>query len=125
MDSGDSLSPSTNPMRNRAEAQLSAALRQYLEAAKPRCVWCAIPNASRRNIIVGTNLKRQGMVAGAADWVFTWESGAGWIELKTDKGRVSLNQLGFQEWCKRIGVRYEVARSLEDCINVLKSWERL
>ena len=109
-------------MRNREEAQLSAALLEYLEAAKPRCVYCAVPNGSRRGIVEAANLKRQGMIAGAADWVFTWDNGSGWIELKTKKGTLNPSQSAFLLSCRRLGVHYEVARSLDECIRILKCW---
>ena len=109
-------------MRNREEAQLSAALMQYLESVKPNCVYCSIPNGSRRGIIEAANLKRQGMIAGAADWVFTWDHGSGWIELKTKKGRMTDSQTAFKNSCEKQGVSYQVCSSLEDCIQILTWW---
>jgi VRR-NUC domain len=112
-------------MRNREEAQLSATLKEYLEAAKPRCIYAAVPNGGSRSMIEAVNLKRQGVIAGAGDWVFTWDFGSGWIELKTEKGMLNSNQEAFRDSCQRLGVKYEVARSLEECIAVLKSWNLL
>jgi len=112
-------------MRNREEAQLSAAFFQYLLAAKPRCVYTAVPNGGSRSLIEASNLKRQGVIAGAGDFVFTWDLGSGWIELKTEKGMLNPNQLAFQASCQRLGVKYEVARSLDECIKVLKGWKVL
>ena len=112
-------------MRNRAEAQLSAAFKDYLAIAKPRCVYAAVPNGGSRNAIEATNLKRQGVIPGAGDWVFTWDLGSGWIELKTDKGRLNPNQEAFRDTCQRLGVKYEVARSLDDAIRILQAWGRV
>ena len=109
-------------MRNREEAQLSAALLEYLESAKPSCVYCAIPNGGSMGLIEATNLKRQGMIAGAADWVFTWHNDSGWIELKTKNGGTTDHQSAFRHRCSELQVRYQIARSLDDCIRILKQW---
>ena len=112
-------------MRNRAEAQLSRTLFEWLQIAKPRCIYTAVPNGGHRNVIEAANFKRQGVIAGAGDWVFTWDLGSGWIELKTDKGKLNANQEAFRDTCQRLGVKYEVARSLEDAIGILREWERI
>lgn len=109
-------------MRNRDEAQLSQAFFEYLKLSKPACVYAAVPNGGGRSLVEAVNLKRQGVIAGAADWVFTWNGGSGWIELKTPKGVLNPSQLAFQGTCCRMGVKYEVARCLDDCIRILKSW---
>lgn len=111
-------------MRNREEAQLSAAFFEYLQMTKPRCIYTAVPNGGSRSLIEAVNLKRQGVIAGAGDWVFTWNGGSGWIELKTEKGMLNPNQIAFRESCQRLGVQYEVARSLEECIKILRGWQR-
>lgn len=111
--------------RNREEAQLSAAIYEFLQAARPRCIYCAVPNAGRRSIIEGRNLKRQGLVAGAADWVFTWRDGSGWIELKTSSGTQSPEQQLFEAACAHLGVKYEIARSVTDVQQILAKWGRL
>ena len=112
-------------MRNRSEAQLSKTFFEWLQLAKPRCIYTAVPNGGHRNVIEASNFKRQGVIAGAGDWVFTWDLGSGWIELKTDTGKLNPNQEAFRESCQRLGVKYEVARSLDECISALKSWGRI
>lgn len=110
-------------MRNREEAQLSRTFFEWLQMAKPKCVYTAVPNGGSRSLVEAVNLKRQGVIAGAGDWVFTWDLGSGWIELKTEKGMLNPNQIAFKASCEQLGVKYEVARSLEDCIGILKRWE--
>ncbi len=112
-------------VRNREEAQLSKAFFEYLQMAKPRCVYTAVPNGGHRSLIEAANFKRQGVIAGAGDFVFTWDMGSGWIELKTEKGMLNPNQIAFQASCQRLGVKYEVARSLDDAIGILRAWGRI
>jgi hypothetical protein len=38
-----------------------------------------------------------------------------WVEFKLPKGRLTEAEKRFQSDCERIGVRYEILRSVEDC----------
>src|SRR5262245_20906804 len=110
------------PRRNRHEAQLSRAVYDFLLYAKPRCVYTAVPNGGSRSLVDAVNLKRQGVVAGAGDFVLTWDMGSGWIELKTGTGRLGPAQQAFAARCAELGVKYEVCRSVEAVQVVLKKW---
>lgn len=61
-----------------------------------------------------------GSTPGLPDRVFHYKGRAGYIEVKTSKGRLSQYQLGFQEQCHKDGIPYIVARSVTDVAAALE-----
>jgi len=94
---------------------------------KLKSVWFSVPNenANNKNPIFGSKLKSLGKINGVADMIFLWEGGSGCIEFKSEKGKLSESQKLFQKWCCSLGINYEVVRSFEDGILVLKKWKIL
>lgn len=89
--------------------------------------------------------RAMGVIPGAADWVFLWRGGSGFIELKTPGGQVRLRQVkrvsgpklhpvktqpgiqsddqkAFQAWCERLEVPYVVRTNVQDSIATLQEW---
>jgi len=110
-----------------SEHNLQAMVLDYLKiAGKPHVRAVAIPNAGRRSYMMGARMKREGLVAGAADLLICLPGGrVGWLEMKTIKGRQSLEQKSFQLWCLEIGHPYAVARSFDEATKILRLWGAL
>ena len=96
----------------------SACVRWYrLQYPKMKHNLFAVPNGSKRDVIIGAKLKEEGVLAGVADLILLKSNrfyGALLIEMKTPEGRQSDTQ---KEWKQKItndGFKYVIIRSLED-----------
>ena len=110
-----------------SEHSLQVAVLAYLtfQAAKDINV-IAIPNAARRSLRMGARMKAEGLQSGVADLCIMLPGGrVAWLELKTDKGRQSIAQKGFEAECKRLGHHYALARNLDEAIAALTQWKAL
>lgn len=103
-------------------------LTGYSLENKLKGIWFHVPNesvVSKDNKLTDIlRIKRKhcmGLINGAPDFVFITKEKTLFIELKTDKGRLSESQKDFREWCADEGIDYFVARSVEEVINILKS----
>lgn len=83
-----------------------------------------IPNEISRanNPIFGNKLKNMGKLPGAPDYCFFWTNGCGFIEFKSKTGRLSEDQKKFKDNCEKINLSYQVARSVDDGLMILKNW---
>ena len=71
----------------------------------------------------GAILAGMGTRPGVADFPLVLPGGrAAFLELKRAKGRLSPAQLEFRSACLTAGAVYEVARSTDEAIEVLRSW---
>ena len=66
--------------------------------------------------------KAMGLITGSADYVFVWDGGGGWIELKTETGTLSPAQKDFRDWANATGSNHAVCRTLDDVVSTLFSW---
>ena len=110
-----------------SEHSLQVQLLAEFEVRKARDVnILALPNAGHRSLRMGARMKAEGLQAGAADLLVMLPGGkVAWLELKTDKGRQSLAQKGFEAKCKRLDHPYALARTLDEAIAVLTQWKAL
>lgn len=92
-----------------------------------KATWAHIPNENSNNKHKGFGMvqKAMGKIPGAPDYVFVGPEGSGWIEFKSEIGKLSPSQKNFQEWCKSMGANYEMVRSVEEAEHVLKTWNLL
>lgn len=109
------------------EQQTHNAIVDFLRIeAHRKLIWYHVPNQGKRPPLAGAKLKRLGMLPGVADFAFVLPDGRGaFIEVKTDDGKQSLEQLAFQSRCYEAGVPYAVARSLDEARSVLGKWGAL
>jgi len=110
-----------------SEHNLQSMVVEYIKiAGKPHVRGVAITNEGRRSYNMGARMKRQGLVAGAADLLIALPGGrCGWLEMKSHKGRQSAEQKEFQAWCLEIGHPYAVARSFDEATKILRLWGAL
>lgn len=96
----------------------SACVRWYrLQYPKMKHNLFAVPNGSKRDVVIGAKLKEEGVLAGVADLILLKSNrfyGALLIELKTPEGRQSDTQKEWQQKITNDGYKYVIVRSLED-----------
>lgn len=104
------------------ELELHKSVAQYLDACRtPEWWWTTIP-AGGGGKARGGKLKAQGYVAGTPDILIVYNGFAHWIELKTEKGRVSPEQKAVHESLRASGAWVMVCRSLPEVQGVLDAW---
>lgn len=84
-----------------------------------------IPNGGSRNVIEATNLKRQGVKRGVPDlFLPVPKSGTHgiFIEMKSEKGRVSDEQHWYIQQLRLQWYRVEICYSAESAINAIKNY---
>jgi hypothetical protein len=69
--------------------------------------------------------KAMGLITGSADYVFVWQGGGGWIELKSATGSLSEAQRKFRDWCATTNSNHAVCRTLDEVVETLFSWKVL
>lgn len=101
---------------------VAAFLRKETSNQRLTAVWTHIGNEGKRTPAQGAKLKAMGMIPGAADFVFNWSGGGGYIELKTEKGTLQRSQKDYRTWCFNCGVDYRICRSVEEVRLTLLEW---
>ena len=94
----------------------SACIKWFdLQYPKKKQQLFAVPNGGKRNVIVAKQLKDEGVRAGVADLILLTDNGrVVFIEMKTDKGRQQLTQIGFQNTVTMLGHSYVIVRNFEE-----------
>jgi hypothetical protein len=105
------------------ESDLQTAIVQALTYAFPQAYVFHPANGGKRNKFEAANLKRQGVRAGVADLCVMLPGGkVGFIEIKTERGRLSPLQRAFADLCKSHGFPHCIARSIDDAITAVRAW---
>lgn len=113
-------------MRN-IESQTQQACVRYFRLQYPRYAGCffSVPNGGRRDTVTGAILKAEGALAGVADLFLSVPNNVHhglYVEMKTRKGRQQDSQKAFQKAVEAQGYRYEICRSLDDFIALIKDY---
>lgn len=87
----------------------------------PNSIYFHIPNGSLRPSVI-VNLKRMGLKNGIPDLCIINAGLAYFIEVKTDKGRLSENQKKVVDLLRKAGTPVEVCTSVSEVATVLKRW---
>lgn len=115
-----------DPRDETEEAIHKAVVQLLMLCAHPRLVFFHCPNGEARSEKTGGKLKAMGVLAGVADINFVLPDGkAAFIELKTSKGRQSVEQKEFQRRVEAAGALYEICRSSDDVRRALGRWGAL
>ena len=81
-----------------------------------------IPNEAKRSKIEWVQLKAKGLIPGAPDYIFFWNTKAYAIEAKDpNKGRVSHDQIKVHEAFVSQNIPVFIVYSTEEFINVIES----
>ena len=107
-------------MQNRDEDKLQAALWELIQLRrKPGVLAWAVCN-NPRSAPDGARLKRMGMVPGIPDLHFYVDGKFQVLEVKTEKGVVSNNQFAWHKAFIEQGVRAEIGRGWNECVDALQ-----
>lgn len=114
------------PRVTTSEAEEQAAVIKWAElmSHKHPCLkWMYhTPNGGSRNVAEAANLKRMGVKAGVPDLRLPYPAGGFhglYIEMKTDKGRLSAAQREYLVWLHLNGYRAVCCFSAEEAIEVI------
>jgi len=107
---------------------MQIALVQHLKVrARAGVMWWHTPNGELRDKRAAAKLKAMGVLPGVADLIFVWRGPAAphllFLELKTERGSLSADQVAFGDAVQRIGAYYHVAWSLDDALSILKTFD--
>lgn len=110
-------------MRSQEEHLIQKSIVKYLDWLNIN--YFAIPNGGARHLMIAKKLKAEGVKRGVAD-LFIYQASKEYhglfIEVKTAKGTQSPYQKDFQKLAQLAGYKYELVRSLDETINVLKNY---
>ena len=74
------------------------------------CIWT---NAQSKQY--GGKMRSMGVKSGISDWAYIQDNGLiTWIELKTEIGNQSSDQIKFEKLCAKLGHKYLIARSYSE-----------
>ncbi|MAR57101.1 MAG: hypothetical protein CMM93_07960 [Rickettsiales bacterium] len=103
-------------------ASVASALRQWSLDGRLNAVFTKVPNEGKRSPRYAGWLKAMGLIPGASDFVFTWGTGGGWIELKVDNKPLQPNQETFFAWAERTGCHTAQCNSVHGVETALREW---
>lgn len=116
-------------MRNDESQMQQAVIRWWSVACRqfkvPEHLLMSIPNGGRRDEITGALLKKEGARRGAPDLLLCAPSRgkhALFIEMKTEKGRVSPEQATIHNQLRDFGYAVEVCRSTDEAIKTIETY---
>jgi hypothetical protein len=87
-----------------------------------RTWWSAIDHAAHLSARYGADRKRRGVKRGLPDILILTATAVVGIELKAKKGRITPEQLEVATEWRRLGLFYEVARSLREVQDILECY---
>ncbi len=104
------------------EEDIQTACVNWFRLAYPTFVVLAIPNGGTRNAKEAANMKRAGVLAGAADLLVIGYGAVLFIEMKSAKGKQTELQKKFQKAVERLGHQYAVCHSLQEFQMTIERW---
>lgn len=106
------------------EHKLQCAVARYLDHAIPygTAIWFSVPNGGQRSKATAGKLRAEGVKAGVADLIVIAPHGVLAIELKTDTGRQSQSQRGWQSALEDVGHTYRICRSIDEVEEALREF---
>jgi hypothetical protein len=121
---GAPVKPRVSRRRIGPEAQLQAAVCQYLRlAGTPDLTFFSVPNESKRSPAEGARLKAIGLLPGVADLLlFAPNHPPSALELKAHGKKLSPEQTAFAIAWHASGGRYQWADNIDTAIHILISW---
>ena len=111
------------PRDGNAEAKRQAGIVEYIRTVAPSVFIFHIPNGGLRTKAEAARLKWMGTVPGIPDLALVLPGGQiRFIEVKTDTGRLSAEQVTIHAWLVSIGNPAAICTSIDDTRNALKHW---
>lgn len=117
----DRRRPKMKSTRQHPEDDLQRAVFNYLGFRSDLLAWHPW-NGGRRNPREAARMAGLGVVPGVPDVTIIGQGGqATLVELKAPRGRLSPAQVAFRDECRRLGIPWHLARSLDDLEDALAS----
>lgn len=107
-------------MRQRDEDKLQAALWQLIQLRKRPGVLCWIVSNNPRSVQDAARLKRMGFQPGIPDLHFLVNGRYQTLEIKTEKGRATPEQLAWMNNLNSHGAVADIGRGWDECVDVLQ-----
>lgn len=111
---------------DRLTVEVATMLRVATIEGKLRATWTHVSNeaAGRGKFaaIYMAKARAMGLIKGSSDFVFVWDGGGGWIEMKTETGSLTKEQREFRDWVEATGGNHALCRSVEEVETVLTQW---
>jgi hypothetical protein len=109
--------------RHRPEDQLQRAVCQHIrQRGVPGLVWWHTPNGGKRPPVEAAILKGLGARAGVADLILVHRDRAFALELKTDDGRPTVEQMAFVSDFNAAGGTASMVHGLDQALRALETW---
>lgn len=106
-----------------SEAQLQAQIASYLSVALPSdAQFHHSPSEGKRGWRSQAALKASGFTTGWPDIEIIWQGRVYFLELKSEKGRVSPAQAKCHSGLIAAGAPVAVARSLDEAVSQIREW---
>jgi hypothetical protein len=104
------------------EKTIHVAVYQFLCAVLPGAKIWHTPNGGERSKAEAVQFKKLGVLAGVPDLIILTKCGRMlFVEVKTQAGRLSADQIAFRDFCIAARVPHAVVRSVEETRNFLAS----
>jgi hypothetical protein len=107
------------------EDSLQASCVQWFRTQYPNYVLFHIANGGRRNLREAVRLKKQGVLAGVCDLFLMLPNKkyhGFWIEMKSAKGGLTLNQVTFMQNAEAAGYATIVCRSFQGFVFAIREY---
>jgi hypothetical protein len=115
--------PESRGKRHDIEGPIQRAILETLWTAYPDVLVASIPNGGfvldARTV---ARLKWQGLLPGMPDLSVYWTGGCGLIEVKSEAGKLSPDQIHVHALLRLKGHRVAVCRSVRDLIDTMTEW---
>jgi hypothetical protein len=117
------VTSSHSARRQRPEDEIQRAVCQHLrQRGAPGLLWWHTPNGGKRRPIEAAILKGFGTRAGVADLIFLCGGRAFALELKSDHGRPTVEQMTFVSDFNAAGGCACIVRGLDRALQTLETW---
>jgi hypothetical protein len=111
-----------NLLQSEGKIQQEAIMEIWNKMPETRLCLFHIPNGMFSNAREGAKFKAQGVISGVPDLVFVWAGKTRYIEVKTESGRLSTEQVKLHQKWNEQGVEVKVCRSSQEIIDMVRSW---
>lgn len=105
------------------EETIHVSVLEWLRLVLPGALVVHVPNGGSRDVREAVKLKRMGVVAGIPDLIVFMDGAFAFaLEIKTQAGKLSAEQLGVHTVMRRLGFKIAVVRGIEEARAALAAW---